>query len=62
MNVSIQNVRMASQVGTKEGFGDFLVRKAVFLLDYQAKGWMVGRYIHAHNMTLFPTVVLVGSW
>ena len=32
----------ASQVSRKkEGFGDFLV---VFLLDYQAKSWMVGRY------------------
>ena len=43
LNVSIQNNYMASQVGTNEGFGDFLVYFC--LIIYQTKSWMVGRYI-----------------
>ena len=27
-----------------EGFGDFLEGRVPFLLDIQAKNWMVGRY------------------
>ena len=36
--------RQGALVSTKEGFGNNLVGYAVFLLDYQAKSWMVGRY------------------
>ena len=43
---NIQNVLecMGFQVVKNEGFGDFWEGWIPFLLDIQAKSWMVGRY------------------